>query len=309
LSTSLTLRIVRPSSREGTDLLAGRIAELRAAGHVVRHDDIAPDPDWAYAAGTAKDRASALQAALLEPGVDAVLCARGGYGASDLLPLLDYESLAAATPRLLVGFSDVSALHSALYAKVGWNGLHAPMPATTLWRQEGLGDDVDQLLALLAAARERREMAAALPVAPVGATPSRNVGGRLYGGCFTVLTGLLGTSYFPKTLAGHLLFLEDTDEHPGRLMRALNQWLQAGALAGVRGLVIGHLRSLGPKIPDNAAFVLAQFQARTGMPVFHTPLFGHTSPNLPLLVGADAEIAGGQLAWRHTQSVRGRSRA
>jgi muramoyltetrapeptide carboxypeptidase len=137
----------------------------------------------------------------------------------------------------------------------------------------------------------------------------QNIEGPLFGGCFTVLSALIGTPYFPKTLAGHLVFVEDTDESPARLMRALNQWLQAGALAGVKALVVGHLRGLGDKVPDSAPFVLREFARRTGLPVFHAPACGHTSPNEALMIGAQGVVAGGRLSWRLAPPASGRTLA
>ena len=305
----VTLRIIRPSSREPADLLGPRLDELAAAGFEVLHDEIPRDPDWPYTAAPTAERAQALAAALTESRSDFVLCARGGYGASDLLPRLDWSQLASAKPKLVVGFSDVSALHSALYTRLGWPGLHAPMPATTLWRKDGQEDDVGQLLALLKTFQADGTATGSLAVQPVGTSEAAPLVGPLFGGCFTVLTNLIGTPYFPRSLAGHVVFIEDTGEHPARLMRALNQWLLAGVLDGARALVVGYLRDLGDKIPDCAPFVYQQFAARVPVPVYATPLFGHTSPNHPLLIGADAVLGQGRLTWRYRRESPGSQRS
>ncbi len=299
---AVRLRLIRPSSREQNDLLQPRLAELKAAGFEVAYDDLPPDPAWAYTSSTVAARAKALESALLESSSDVVLAARGGYGASDLLDLLDWQKLKQAKPKLVVGFSDVSALHSALYAKLGWPGLHAPMPATTLWRKNGT-QDVDALLANLGKYLAGVETSGSFPLAPVSKNAPARAEGPLFGGCFTVVTNLIGTPYFPKSLAGHVLFIEDTDEHPGRLMRAFNQWVMSGALKDVRAIVIGYLKGLGDKIPDCAPFVYERFAARTTVPVYSTPLFGHTSPNFPLMVGAPAAIEGERLTWRLRSSL------
>jgi muramoyltetrapeptide carboxypeptidase len=310
---SPSLRIIRASSREQNDLLQPRLAELRAAGFSVLYDDLPADPTWPYAAAAAPLRARAIADALREPGTSAVLCARGGYGASDTLPLLPWDELARLPPKLLVGFSDVSALHSALYTRLGWQTLHAPMPATALWGKDGEAGDVSATPAVVAAQAAGRPIAGELPVSlvtPAGssgarAADQRPISGRLFGGCFTVLTNLIGTPYLPQSLRDHVIFIEDTDEHPARLMRAWNQWLQAGLLDGARALVIGYLRGLGDKIPDCAPFVYEEFARRSPVPVFSTPAFGHTSPNYPLAIGADATIAGGHLRWQCRQAASG----
>lgn len=297
----ITIRIIRPSSREQTDLLPARIDELRQSGFEVLYDDLARDPTWPYVASPAAARAEALAAALTEDGTDAVLCARGGYGASDLLPLLPWSVLAKVKPKLLIGFSDVSALHAGLNAKLGWPSLHAPMPATVLWRRDGVSDDVDALLNVLRDLKAKGEAALALPLAPVS-PHAAVIEGALFGGCFTVLTNLIGTPFLAPSLRGRIVFIEDTDEHPARLMRAFNQWLQSGLLDGAKALVIGHLRNLGDEIPDAALFVYERFAARAPVPVFKTAAFGHTTPNFPLLIGAHAQIAadGRTLTWRYS---------
>ncbi len=293
-----TIRIVRPSSREAADLLAPRLEELRQLGLKVLYQDVPVDPLWAYSAGPPKARAAALQAALVEKNTDLVWAARGGYGASDLLPLLDWKRLEAVGEKILVGFSDVSALHSALYARLGWRGWHAPMPATALWRQQSHAD-IDQLLEFVGDWVKGSAIAGELRVKAVSPLPTEEITGRLFGGCFSVLTGLIGTAYFPSSLKNHIIFIEDVDESPARLMRVLNQWIQSGALTGVRALVVGYLKDLGQNIPDCASYVLEEIARRVEpLPVFHTPLFGHVSPNFTLPIGAEGCISQGVLTWQ-----------
>lgn len=297
MNPTITIRIIRPSSREQTDLLPARIDELRQSGFEILYDDLPRDPTWPYVASPTRMRADALAAALLESGTDAVWCARGGYGASDLLPLLPWAQLAQATAKPVIGFSDASALHSALATKLGWPCLHAPMPATALWRNE----DGGILATILMALKTGEEAHYSLPLEAVSRTSSA-IDGELFGGCFTVLTNLIGTPYLPPTLKGRIVFIEDTDEHPARLMRAFNQWLQSGRLDGAKALVVGHLRNLGDKIDDAAAFVYERFAERSPIPVFKTKAFGHTAPNFPLMLGARAQIAanGSSLTWRYS---------
>lgn len=301
------LRIIRPSSREIKDLLASRIPGLKNRGFDVLYDELLADADWTYSAGTAELRAQALIAALREPWSDFILCARGGYGASDLLPLLPWPELAQLQPKLVIGFSDVSAIHAALYSQLGWLGLHGPMPATALWSDDD-GANTDDIDALVNNLEHWLTgiCSGSIPISAVSGVHPGQLKGKLFGGCFTVLTNLIGTPYFPRSLADHIVFIEDTDEHPARLMRALNQWIQSGVLNGVKAVVIGHLRNLGAQIPDCAPFVLQQFARRLEVPVFHSPLFGHTQPNYPMMIGAEATIEGDRLTWetvtRHQKS-------
>lgn len=292
---TLTIRIIRPSSREAEDLLAPRLQELRRRGVEPVYEDLAPDPAWAYTAASIKDRSEALERALCETSTQAVWAARGGYGASDLLPELPWADLATKPAKLVIGFSDVAALHSALYGKLGWRGLHAPMPATSLWGDGG-GKDVDRLFELLGNLEEGKPLTGEITVSPVGRDPGK-LDGPLFGGCFTVLTHLIGTPYLPARLKDHILFFEDIGEHPARLMRALNQWIQSGMLEEVQAIVLGGLRNMGDTIEDDADYVYEQFSARSPVPVFRSPDFGHLAPNEPLVVGAQATLEAGRLRW------------
>ena len=295
------IRILRTSSREKDDLLAGRILELQAAGFDVLYDDQSSDPNWAYSAASASDRAAALFAALQESETSAVMTARGGYGASDLLHLLDWTKLTGLREKILIGFSDTSALHSALYTLCGWRGIHGPMPGTALWNRNGVTADTARLLSLIRCIENGistgSDARGEITIEPVlGRLPAKvnapgDLTGKLFGGCFSVLTNLIGTPYLPKSLSRHILFFEDLDEHPGRLMRHWNQWLQSGILDGVTAIVVGNLLKLGQNIPDNAPFVYEEWASRCPVPLFKSTAFGHLSPNFPLGIGADATLS------------------
>ncbi len=288
------IRIIRTSSREQNNLLPERIAELKAAGATVVYDEIPPDASWPYAAGSIADRGKSLERALLDAQTDYIWVARGGYGASDLLSQLNWEKLKATTPKLIIGFSDVSALHAAFYTKLGWPGLHAPMPATTLWRLGDVGHDIDQTIAMLKTGTFRGGIACT----PVSGNASATISGPLFGGCMSVLTNLIGTEYFPRSLADTILFFEDTGENPGRLVRFWNQWLQSHVLQGVKAVVFGNFRDLDAANKWQNSDLAKIFAERAPqIPLYVSNDFGHVCPNLPLLIGADAKIENGRLTW------------
>ena len=110
-----TIRIIKASSLGREGLLGSRVRELEAAGFKILFDDITPDSAWSWTAGTIEDRSKALNEALLEDSSDAVLWARGGYGASDLLDLVPWNEVSRAKAKPIIGFSDVCAAQSALY--------------------------------------------------------------------------------------------------------------------------------------------------------------------------------------------------
>jgi muramoyltetrapeptide carboxypeptidase len=282
---SLRIRIIRPSGREKDNLLPARIADLEALGHTVLFQDTSPSEAWRYAAASIQSRAAQLNAALVEKETDLVLCGRGGYGASDLLPLIDWKAVAKCSEKMIVGFSDISAIHSALYTKAGWQGIHGPMPATTLWGKNS-GDDIAMLFQVI----EGKQGQFTHALRPIAAGHGGHIHGRLFGGCFSVLTNLIGTPFLPRSLRDSILILEDVSEHPARLMRYWNQWIQSGLLVGVQAIILGTFLDMGDEIPDSAPGVLSEFALRSGLPTFHCSNIGHISPNLPFQIGVGAEI-------------------
>ena len=289
-----TIRIIKASSLDRDGLLPGRIKELETAGFKILFEDIKPNDAWTWTAGSIDDRSKALNNALLETESDAVMWARGGYGASDLLDLVPWDKVAAAKSKPIIGFSDVCAAQSALYVKTGRVSIHGPMPATTIWKKSGTSD-VDSLINLLQGKTTSGEM----DLMPVLKSPQR-ADGILFGGCLSVLTSLIGTTYLPKSFSGYILYFEDINENPGLIIRMLNQWHHNGLFHGVRGLLLGSFSQLGGNLEDSAPVLLEEIYHRYGLPTFHSKNFGHVSPNIPLVMGAMGTIKNKKLTWNLT---------
>lgn len=286
-----TIRIIKASSLDREGLLASRIKELESAGFKVIFRDLTPNKDWTWTAGSVAERSEALNTALLEEESDAVMWARGGYGASDLLDLVPWEQVAKAKAKPIIGFSDVCAAQSALYTLTKRPSIHGPMPATATWKKSG-SQDVDDLVSIL----RGQKSTGSIEASPVGTSPDR-AEGFLFGGCLSVLTSLIGTRYLPKNLAGHVLYFEDIGENPGRVIRMLNQWKHAGLLSGVKGLILGTFTDLGGGLPDSAPVLLDEVYSRYKLPTFASRDFGHVSPNSPIVMGAQGIIRNGKLTW------------
>jgi muramoyltetrapeptide carboxypeptidase len=224
-----------------------------------------------YFAGNDALRLRAVQDAFADPEAVAVLSARGGYGASRLLPALDPERLRAA-PKPIVGFSDVTALLCWAWSRAGIVGIHGPVitQLSTL-----VDEDVDRLVDML-----RGEVPNPLVADQGMVLHGGTVEGPLIAGNIEVLRSLVGTRFFPA-LAGTILALEEVGERPYRIDRALTHLLQSGALRGVRGIVVGQLHAceeppsgnLGP----DAATVVHERLATLGIPVVTGFAFGHDS--------------------------------
>jgi len=283
------IHVLEPSGPPESDVLDRNLRAIRQQGFEVDYTPCSADAKTRLEIQGIEIRLGALQSAL-DSNSRYLLSARGGYGASELLSRLDWDALTKEVPRVLIGFSDISALQSALYARLKWPSLHAPMPGSSLWQG---GEDVRALLDLL---RSDRPWTGSIDVAPVSRTPELKCQGRLFGGCLSVLSNLVGTPNLPSDLSGHILFFEDTGESAPRLLRYWRQWLDSGLLKGVSAVVFGRFTEMG-SMTEADSWAVTELAARTPCPVFSSRDFGHVTPNLPLAIGAQAEIRHDQLLW------------
>ena len=228
-----------------------------------------------HLAASDAQRLADLHGAFADPEVDAVMCVRGGYGCARLLEHIDV-ALLRRHPKLLIGFSDITALHG-LRDGLGLAGLHAPMPASNLLGPEA-AEDAHALFERL-----RRGFVAGELLAPAMAPHPLNQGsqasGRLIGGNLAVFTALVGTPWLPRA-EGAILFLEDVGEEPYRVDRLLTQLRQAGVLHAAAGFLLGSFN--GADYPEA---VLADHLAPLGKPILAGWPSGHCQPNEALPLG------------------------
>ncbi len=187
-----------------------------------------------YFAGSVERRVSELHEMFSRSEVQAVLCARGGYGSNYLLPHLNLD-LIRSHPKIFAGCSDVTTLLTYLSDVAGLITFHAPMVAGDIARPGGF-DEASWLTALSSGNGYLHEFEVE-EVKPL----AEGVGeGILYGGCLSLLCASLGTPYEIRT-QGTILFIEDRAERPYRIDRMLMQLKLAGKLGGVQGLIFGEM--------------------------------------------------------------------
>lgn len=250
-----------------------------------------------YLAGHDDRRAEELMAALRDPDVHAIVAARGGYGATRLLGRIPVNDVRRAC-KLLVGFSDVTALH-AVWARAGVRSIHGPMVAA-------LGRAGEALVHRWITAVE-----GALPPAVEGLEAFRSgvAEGPMVGGNLAVLASLVGTPYAPP-LDGCILFLEDVGERPYRIDRMLTTLHHAGWFDRVVGVALGAFTESEPG-PDGTTVreILAERLAELKGPVVAGMPAGHVDDNLEIPLGARARVDG-DAGWVRflepaTEGVRG----
>ena len=288
LARTATVGIAAPASAPlaAADLDAGLDA-LRARGlRIARvRETITPH---GYLAGTDGERLDELNALLRRDDLDAVFCVRGGYGVLRLLPGIDYDA-ARAHPKLIVGYSDITALHFALWAKAGLPGLSGPMLAPD-WPH--LDAETEAQFWTLAEGHAPVEIVGPGGEALDPVRPGR-AEGVLLGGNLVMICTLLGTPYLPD-LKGAILFLEEVGEPPYRVDRLFAQLKLAGILDNLGGLVLGGFTGADP--PENRPSlsldeVLDDYTRDLPYPVARGLVYGHFRRKSTLPVGVRARLA------------------
>jgi muramoyltetrapeptide carboxypeptidase len=224
-----------------------------------------------YLAGADADRAADLQEAWCDPRISAVFCARGGYGAARILDHLDWAALGRATPKLLHGSSDITALHAAFGRRLSVPTSFGPMVASLI------ADAEPEALTHLWSSI----FGEGAPVPGSHALRGGRAAGPLTGGNLTLLSSLLGTAYAPEPAAGRVAFLEDVGEAPYRVDRMLTQLLQAGWFDDAAGIVLGTWIDCG-----ELDAVFADRLTPLGLPILAGVPVGHGPRQLTLRLGA-----------------------
>ena len=297
IAPSRSLAIIGPGVRAEADRkLAALGLNVSFGENVGECDDFSSSPVAA--------RLADLHAAFADPDVDGILTVIGGFNANQLLTGIDY-ALVAAHPKVLCGFSDITVLSNALYARAGLVGYSGPHYSSfgmkhhfgytetgfracvmedgpiTLTPSPQWSDDawfIDQ-------AERHLEQPTGWWVLQEGETDGIIVGGNL-----CTLNLLQGTPFMPP-LAGSVVFAEDDAQvRPWDFDRDLVSLLQQPAFAGVRGLVIGRFQKATGMTRDLLTQIVASKPGLAGLPVIANVDFGHTTPILTFPVGGTVEL-------------------
>jgi muramoyltetrapeptide carboxypeptidase len=266
-----TIGIVAPASDVNKDSLHKGVSELERLGFRVRYSDSIFSKHY-YFAGSHEDRSQELLGMFENPEIDAIFCARGGYGCHHLLRLLSPE-LVKSHAKIFVGYSDVTVLLQFLENLCGVACFHGPMVA----REFALGEpfyDKETLLRCLTYPQAGQQFTGPRLVCLRGGT-SRGI---LTGGCLSLLTATLGTPYEVQT-DGKILFLEDVNAKLYQLDRMLMHLKLAGKLDGVRGIVFGEMLNCDQASPKDYCLkeILLNILHEYRFPVLYGLPSGHTT--------------------------------
>lgn len=289
LKTGDTIAVISPSSVPDSATVAKGCATLRSWGYVPVVGAHALSSYHGFA-GTADERATDLLWALRNPSIKAIICSRGGDGAVQVLqriPLKEFRN----HPKWIMGFSDVTALHSA-EVSAGVMSIHSSMCDGIAMRGER--DSVNMIL--------RKLLQGDLPTYQAPAHPLNQQGeatGILVGGNFSVFCGLAGSEYdfLNRADEGLILFIEDTDESMTKVDRMLHQLEIRGVLSKLKGIIVGHFSKY--KSPENGFAdmyeMLHEYLQHYQIPVcYDFPVGHHSGKNYPMVEGCMVNLKVGQ---------------
>lgn len=245
-----------------------------------------------YLAGDDELRGTDLTRALADPGYSAVFCATGGYGMQRTLERVDWAAIDASHPKVVIGYSDVTALLEAIAVKLGWVSLFGPMPACDGFYQGAGHYDFDVLSRLLFSPEKVREL-----TFPDFRTVVPGVAeGMTVGGTASLLAASLGTDT-SLPARGAILFLEDVDELPFRMDRIITQLRRSDYSDGVAGILLGTFTECGE--PEAVRRMLDERLGDLGVPVLAGADIGHgiDMQTYPIGVRARLDATAGTLTF------------
>ncbi len=246
-----------------------------------------------FLAGTDKERLDDLHWAFSDAEIKAVWCVRGGYGVSRILPLVDYN-LIRKNPKIFIGYSDITALHTAIFQNCGLVTFHGPVAASN-YLDYSKNHVVNMLMNPSAPYK--------IELSEYNKTNESNLfkteiitkgkaKGRLIGGNLSLLSALAGTPFALQNLKGKILFVEDVGEQPYRIDRMLTQLRQSVDLRQLAAIALGIFEDCNPKTP-NTQSLIEVLKDRLGdlkIPVIYGLSFGHIRDQFTLPVGIEAEL-------------------
>jgi muramoyltetrapeptide carboxypeptidase len=265
-------------------MIAG-LTELKRLGfQVVANQDTKAE---GYFAGSSLERVGGFQSAVNSDQVEGLIALRGGYGSNYLLDYKLEKSL--ASPKCLIGFSDITSLQIYLWQKCGWVTFYGPMVAAGLNSGPGVTKGYDENSFLQAVGKKEAGWKLRLRGEPM---LTGKATGRVLGGCMTLLEATIGTPWELDT-RDSILVLEDRAMKPYQVDRVLMHLKQCGKFEGVRGIVLGDFPESEPAVAGAPTVreVCARILRLLGVPLIFGAPVGHTTrPMLTIPLGITARL-------------------
>jgi len=289
--------VTAPATTPSPEHLQHGVSYLERLGHTVKVGDTCHNQHY-YVAGDDQTRAYELMEFIDDPSVDAIICARGGYGSIRLLKFLDFE-LIREQRKPLIGFSDITALQWAIYARCGLPTISAGMVATDMARAPINKQFEERFWKFIESGKTEWKL-----------NYSQSIQETLSGLCFTgtvsLATKLMGSSYFPD-LDNAILMLEDVDEMTHKIEAYLLQMDLAGVFERSKAILLGYFRKAKneqyPSVPPLESVFDRVFESYR-KPLIKGIPYGHIDEKIPFPVGAPISLSLGPESYlKSTKSI------
>ncbi|MCM4165251.1 MULTISPECIES: LD-carboxypeptidase [unclassified Arenibacter] len=290
-----TIGLIAPGYAIKPEILMEAKETLEKIGFIPYHTDRIHG-NHGYFSNTDGERATDLNEMFANKNVDGILCARGGYGCTRIMHLIDY-GLIGKNPKALIGFSDITALLNGIHQETGLITFHGPVGSTI--------NDPYSIGHLLNVVMNSKKLPP--PITNIEITDQEEyskpeygrycinpgiVSGKLVGGSLTLVNALIGTPH-EIDFTDALVFLEDVEEAPYRIDRMLTQLIQGKTFGKAAGIVLGVFNGCD-SVPGPESFTLKEVvQDRIkplGIPAVYGMTFGHIENNFTLPIGIKARL-------------------
>ncbi len=243
-----------------------------------------------YLAGTDDQRADDLNEMIRDPSVKAIIAVRGGYGSARILSLIDFKAL-KSQPKIIVGYSDITALQLAIWSRAKLVTFSGPMAGVEMW--DNIDPYTEEHFWRIVTSNAKVGLLSNPSEDPLTILRKGKATGRILGGNLAVLTALFGTNYVPN-YKDVILVLEDVDEAPHRIDRMLTQLEQSKVLSKIAGLVFGKFIDCVPTDASKPHLTIGQVLTavaqRVRVPVLGNFQYGHLPKKLTLPMGVRARL-------------------
>lgn len=289
-----TIGLIAPGSFITEDELKESVQNLKELGFKVTYTENILARSG-YLGGTDKQRADDVNNMFERNDIDGIFCARGGYGCSRILPILDYDKI-KRNPKVIIGYSDITALLYGIYSQTGMVCYHGPVGISTfndfsIYNMENVlmrpSADFEMI------SKPDKKDDELYKIYPIRSGIAE---GELVGGNLSIVVSLIGTKYDIDT-AGKIVFLEDVGEEPYRIDRMLTQMIEAGKFDNAAGIALGVFKHCRVKKEDpsfKTSFTLSEVLYdrlyKLGIPVVYGLSFGHIENKFTLPFGIKAKL-------------------
>ncbi len=289
-----TLGLIAPGSYISEEELKESKDNLEKLGYKVEFNERILSKSG-YLAGTDDSRANEVNSMFANSKINGIVCARGGYGCARILPMLNYD-LIKNNPKILIGYSDITALLNGIYSATGLITFHGPVGISSFndfsvtYFNEVLVHPEEKLILINAKSEDEKEENKVTTIL------SGKCVGELVGGNLSLMNSMIGTKY-DFNGDGKIIFLEEIGEEPYRIDRMLTQLIQSGKFDKAAGIAMGVFKDCEPKEKDpsfSTSFslmeVLFDRLSNLNIPVIYGMSFGHVKNKFTIPIGIKAEL-------------------